>query len=669
MIAVLFTAVVVALEVTCVIGHRSRIPWNLAIWTLSEWDQFQKMLLSKADECYIKVWMVAIVQIIWTLILVSLPIICKNGRSVSQESRPTLPVSRSFDSPRSPAFAIARLRATILSFFASPGRVTLLVAVAYLVMVMTVRPDVPYKKLSETPCFTVPMEIYKGVEQYSHHKHLMTQKLQDDRFRDRFQDAAAIQASMSNVTGIEPLNVVLVFLESIRNDIMPFDGSTPWAQRFVPNPKVWKDITPFYSNWTKSDNTLHIPLIKSAAGFTHKSMLSTLCSMHAMPLQGTMEQMYSFYHACLPQILAQFNYSSIFFQSATEEWEHQKDLMRAIGFPLFYGKESYDYVYQTSVEFKKAHTTNYFGYEDRIMISPIMKWVDQQTSPFFLSYLFGVTHDPYVLAPHIKWTHKQFSNDEKVNGYLNAVSYVDHWLQELTSEFEKRNLLESTLFCIVGDHGVTLYDRGSDFTTFDQKYEEALNVGVSFHSRNERWTRILRESETDFTNGNYTSIDVLPTILEILGIDFGNPALLNGKNNKSVVDGQSMLHPSGQRLRLSIPNPGYTMVLRDGSFVLIRRLDDAPEAFDLSVDPEQFNPLYMIPGKAQKENTTLARWGEKAVAFLKYISEDLYSSYGSGQRCRNCTLSYLISMESLDEWDPEQASNSYPSFYESTDAW
>jgi hypothetical protein len=58
--AVLFTAVVVALEVTCVIGHRSRIPWNLAIRTLSEWDQFQKMLLSKADECYIKVWMVAL---------------------------------------------------------------------------------------------------------------------------------------------------------------------------------------------------------------------------------------------------------------------------------------------------------------------------------------------------------------------------------------------------------------------------------------------------------------------------------------------------------------------------------------------------------------------------------------------------------------------------------
>jgi hypothetical protein len=535
-------------------------------------------------------------------------------------------------------------------------------------MVTTMRPDVPYKKLSQTPGFAVPMEIYEGLERYHHLKNLLSQKLQHDPFRDRFQKASTIQATVSNVTGVEPLNVVLIFLESIRADIMPFDGSTPWAQRFVPDPHVWTDITPFYSNWTKSAETLHIPLIKTAAGLTHKSLLSTLCSMHAMPLQGTMEQMYSFYHACLPHILAQFNYSSIFFQPATEEWEYQKDLMRAIEFPLFYGKESYDFVYQTSDEFEKAHTANYFGYEDNIMISPAMKWVDEQRSPFFLSYLFGATHDPYVLAPQIKWEPKQFSEDEKVNGYLNAVSYVDDWLHEFTDEFEKRSLLESTLFCIVGDHGVTLYDRGSDFTTFDQKYEEALNVGVSFHSRNERWTRILRESQTDVANGNYTSIDVLPTILEILGIDFGNPSLLNGKSNNSVVDGQFMLHPSGQRLRLSIPNPGYTMVLRDGSFVLIRRLDDAPEAFDLSVDPEQVSPLHITPVKAQTENTTLARWGEKAVAFLNFISEDLHSSYRAGQRCHNCTLSYLISMESLDEWHPEQASHSYPSFDESADA-
>jgi hypothetical protein len=108
--------------------------------------------------------------------------------------------------------------------------------------------------------------------------------------------------------------------------------------------------------------------------------------MHAMAFRGQMEQMYSFYHACLPQILAQFNYSSIFLPA------------RAIGFPLFYSKESYDCVYQTSDELKKAHTANYFGYKDDIMISPVMKWVDQQTSPFFLTYRFGVMHDPLCLG-------------------------------------------------------------------------------------------------------------------------------------------------------------------------------------------------------------------------------------------------------------------------------
>lgn len=666
-ITVLFTAVIVSFEVTCVIEHRSTIPWSLTVWALSEWDQFQRMLLSKADEANIKVWMVAFAQVFWTLILVFLLIPLKwRYFASSPRSRPTLPVIRSRSS-RLPASAIARLRASIISSCTSSVRMALLVA--YLLVVMTLRPEIPYKKLSQTPCFTVPMEILKGIEQYRHHKQVLIEKEQDDRFQDRF-EAVTNQASKSNAAGFEPLNVVLVFLESVRADIMPFDGSTPWAQRFVPNPNIWDKITPFYSNWVMSDKTLHIPLLKSAAGLTHKSLLSTLCSVYALPVQGTVEHWYRVYHACLPQILAQFNYSSIFFQPQTEVFEHQKELMSNIGFPVFFGQESYDYVHQPSDEFKKSHTANYFGYEDNVMIPSIMKWVDKQTSPFFLSYLCGITHDPYYMSWVIKWKHTQFSTDEKVNGYLNTVSYMDNWLKTLTAEFDKRNLSESTLYVIVGDHGVTLKDRNSDFTAFDQRYEEALNVGVSFHSRNERWEKILRESRLRVVNGNYTSIDIFPTILEILGIDFGDPSLLNGKNNGSFVDGRSMLHPSGQRLRFSIPNPGYTMVLRDRSFVLIRRLDDIPEAFDLSVDPEQKTPLYVISGKAQKsERTDLASWGEKAVSFLNFLGDDLYYSYATGRRCHNCTLSYLLSLESLDEWDPDMASNNYPSFDESFNTW
>ena len=287
------------------------------------------------------------------------------------------------------------------------------------------------------------------------------------------------------------------------------------------------------------------------------------------------------------KILAQYSYSSIFAQPQTEEFEHQKDLIQYMGFPVFFGKESYDNVTQPNGNFKKRHTANYFGYEDNIMLPVLLKWIDEQTtSPFFLSYLCGITHDPHNIPPVINWTAKHFSPIERVNQYLNTVAYMDDWPKTLMTEFDKRNLFESTLVVILGDHGGSFYDRNSDLGAFDQRYEEAMNVGISFHLRSQRWKNILDASRrANVENGEYSSIDVVPTILEMLGI--GDPMLRNGRNNNSLVDGRSMLYPSGKRLRLSISNPGYTMVLRDRSYVLVRRLHDTPEAFDLKVDPEQ----------------------------------------------------------------------------------
>jgi hypothetical protein len=171
--------------------------------------------------------------------------------------------------------------------------------------------------------------------------------------------------------------------------------------------------------------------------------------------------------------------------------------------------------------------------------------------------------------------------------------------------------------------------------------------------------------DDDAQENYYSSIDVMPTILQVLGI--GSSALRNGQYNNSVVDGRSILARSGQRLRLSIPNPGYSMVLRDRSYVLVRRLYDTPEAFDLKVDPLQKHPLYIQPGMSAvaASNTTtnvtdeqyLTNWGIKAVSFLEYVDQDLHYSYRIGQRCQNCTLTHLLSLETLDEWSPDMATD------------
>jgi hypothetical protein len=660
-ILVLFTAIVVAFQVTALVGfHGATIPWNLSFWAIMEWAHFKILVKAKSTEAWLQVWMVALIQVLWTLILtfMFLRINFLSSLVVAFRSTDSVDGTRTRNS-RNGKRPSARLWCS-------------LVLLCYMSLVLTVRPQEPYQKLSQTPCFSVPVEILKGIHDYRMHVK-MTTKHQHDRSGFQHQQKVLPKTTLDddNKTDFEPLNVIILFMESVRADMMPFDPSTEWARRFVPDPDVWQKITPFYSNYTKYNDTLFIPEIKSASGLTHKSLLSTLCSMHALVIQGTVEPFENLYHECMPQILAQhhYNYTSIFAQPQTENFEHQPELIRKMGFDTFFGKESYDSMTQPSDDFVKRHTANYFGYEDNIMLPILLNWMNQQRQqPFLLSYLCGITHDPHNIPPVINWTIRQYSPDERVNQYLNTVAYMDQWLQQFMSELEKQHLLESSLVVVLGDHGGSFYDRSySNFGAFDIKYEEAMNVGVSFFSRSERWRSMLKQRRAnlvdDAQENYYSSIDVVPTILQVLGI--GSSALRNGQYNNSVVDGRSMLAPSGQRLRLSIPNPGYTMVLRDRSYVLIRRLYDTPEAFDLMVDPLQTHPLYIQPGMtavaANMTNATdgeyLTSWGIKAVTFLEYVDQDLHYSYEIGQRCQNCTLTHLLSLETLDEWSPDMATS------------
>ena len=170
--------------------------------------------------------------------------------------------------------------------------------------------------------------------------------------------------------------------------------------------------------------------------------------------------------------------------------------MENIGFPQFFAQENFDQMYNTTPEFKDIHSTNYFGYDDDVFLKPMMDWVDKQRkkeTPFFLSYLTGVTHDPYNIPPRQTWYPKTFSNDGSANGYLNGIAYTDDFLRKLMSKFESRGLMDSTLFVFVGDHGGDFADRGPTFKTWSTPFEEAFNVGVSFHTKRQKWTQEFRK--------------------------------------------------------------------------------------------------------------------------------------------------------------------------------
>jgi hypothetical protein len=627
----LITSILVSIEVTARVVNQIEVPWKLTILAYKNWSIY-KGLVSAETNRYpgMGTGTTFCALLPWTMVL---------------------------------AVGFSRLKARTKRI-ATPYlqkcnfRSKCLVLGAYLLLVVFCRPTWPYGRLAKTPTLFIAQQVVQGWRELE----------ASDSEATKGDDSSYIhpsESSYATLSGImdDPPNVVLILLESMRADLMPFNGSAPWGSTQVLDKSLWETITPFYNNWTKSPFTAFFPLVQSVSGVTHKSLLSVLCSQHGLPVEVTVEHTKKLVNECLPSILGKYGYSSQLFKGMTRNFDHQLGLARKLGYPNMHGKEDL----KLSNQDMKKYATGWMGMEDNVMLKPIMKWVDSktsanQTSPFFLTYMTSVTHNPWGI-PKNDYSPRRYSPDRQSNNILNCVSYTDKFVEKFIAEFDKRNVSDNTLFVILGDHGMDAGDYVKP-TTFEVVQDVAFNVGVSFRSKNERLSRLLQSDTTKHNiNGNWSTLDIAPTILEMLNIPVRSPIDKEEDREEGnlVMDGRSMLHPSGTRLGLSIVNPGEGLVLHDGQLIFVQPKPDGSKpcmVFDLDFDPLQKkrfelssdSKVVKTHGLNQTKIDGLNKWATKANAFVKRVRKDLHEQYRTGVRCTNCTVSQLLTLESLEQW-------------------
>jgi len=653
--------IISSLEIKVLISIGERIQWDMTIKVWKDWDNFKGLIESKIGEG-IPVWVVCVFQVQIT----------STVRSI-------------FSKLQIPLQEI--LHASCILRQVKMRRRAFYKGLLYLVLVFCMRPENPYRSLSHTPMISIPRAILAGAS-YGTNNNVWIDSIAEANVKSsqkgmKIEDPLIISLPSETMAKTEvsndnarPLNIVLIMLETMRGDMFPFDPTTPWAKKTIPEAaslvsNTTNKVTPFYADWVKKNSTLYIPHLRSASGFTHKSLWSIFCSAYANPRGLTVEHMSKRSHNCFPRILENSGYgykNHQFFKSITSTLDHQSDLARNMGFERMYGEKEYNTEYRPSTQWSTEHTANYLGYEDDVIIDPMFKWIDSSRAgkePFFLSYLSGATHDPYDLPPRKSWPRQDFIKDAKLNNFLNEVAYTDRFLSKVINGFQERNLIKETLFVIMGDHGANLKNRDSKITTYMQHAEESFDVGVSFYSENEEVSAILTnvKNSNAVQQGTWSSIDIVPTILDLLNtFDAHNVTkskLLSGKYSESIVDGRSMLHPSGKRIEFSIANPGDGMVLKDGSYVIL--VPSSPSTafpnsilYDLKKDPTQSRPIPFFRFTSTYKyplDRELIHWGHQAVKFTKLLEIDLNRQHQTGESCTDCALSLLKSLESLDQWD------------------
>lgn len=361
-----------------------------------------------------------------------------------------------------------------------------------------------------------------------------------------------------------PRNVLLVVLESTR-----FDATDPYVPRMDTTPR----LKALAEEGLKADR-MYVDM-----PHTSKALVSILCGYSP---QVTVEVHESepggLPSPCLPHVLGHFGYRNAFFQAATGSYEGRHQFALNAGYQDIHTRESYD---ETGFE-----ETNYLSVEDKIMVAPVLRWVDAHSDkPFLLTILTAVSHHNYGLPS--SFTMRTYPRRPSrmggrmprpwadYNRYLNTLRYADEFLGEVLDGLAKRKLLDDTLVVVVGDHGQGFYEHGQKAHN-TVIWDEGIHVPFVLNHRG-------LVPEPRVIEGVRQQVDIAPTVLAGLGI--AHPA--------SLFDGRDLM--TGAEHTYAYSACWYDRrcaAETSGNVRVIENFDNQPmEVYDLAADPFERNNL------------------------------------------------------------------------------
>ena len=222
-----------------------------------------------------------------------------------------------------------------------------------------------------------------------------------------------------------------------------------------------------------------------------------------------------------------------------------------------------------------------WGVDERAMIQPAVQFIKKNPGrPFLLVFLPVNPHHPYAIPDdtfRITGEDQDESDYRKRNwlNYLNSLHYADVSLGMLIDELERGNLMDDTLLFLFADHGEAFYQHKMNYNHPLFIYNENVHVPFKIYNK-----KLFRKPE--YFDGVTRHIDILPTILDILGVkpspeQEGIPVLSRHREQLA------LLHTSWK--------DDY-MGIADGKWKYICRTKDMlEELYDLEDDPGETNNI------------------------------------------------------------------------------
>jgi lipoteichoic acid synthase len=389
---------------------------------------------------------------------------------------------------------------------------------------------------------------------------------------------APVNTHLQKTSDTEKKNVVFIHLESTRAR-----STTPYNKNI--------DTTPYLEELSK--HSLTAENAYTIVPHTSKAITAINCGIDPHLVRDITEAEPNGIPAkCLPKLLDEQGYNSVWFSSATEHFEDRRELVDNFGYGDFFPVDDMD-----KTGFQRS---NYFGYEDDIMLQPSKDWLEQHDDKPFIATYLGVTgHHDY--QPIYRYGREKYSKDSALNNYQNEVRYLDFFVKNVIDQYKELGLYDDTIFVIYGDHGEGFWEH--DLNQHDNTiYQEGIKVPLIIHEPGRFQNEKRVETLTD-------QVDILPTVADLLGY----------KIEGGEYPGSSLLAPpdKSRTLFFSCFDDYRCLASIKGDEKYIYFFGNQPdEVYDLSKDPNEHHDIAseLSDAELKKKRSQVLAWYSKVNA-------------------------------------------------------
>ena len=377
------------------------------------------------------------------------------------------------------------------------------------------------------------------------------------------------------------LNVVLIMFESLN-----------WksSDAYVPD----QDVTPFLAELAR--DAMLVENHYTVVPHTTKAVVPLNCGIYPYLKTTPKETLPGILpRRCLAHILRSEGYRTAFFQPAGN-FEKRDQLVANMGYEVFKGLDDMP---QEGFE-----NTNYFGKEEHIMLGPSMEWLDavRDRGPFLLTYLTLSTHHNYVTPQWFPYHQFPVENVDHRN-FLNAARYTDAFLRDLFAEFRKRDLMDNTLFIIVGDHGEAFGEHGGwqhDLVLWEEGLHSFSMLYAPGH--------LPGGKKID---GFRSHLDIVPTVCDALGLELTKGDFLGTSILREV--------PADRKQFYSCWFNRRCLAMREGPVKYIYHYGARPmEVYDNLRDPFD---LHDLAHSGEYDNDVLKSKEREMIRWVKVVNQ------------------------------------------------